>query len=321
MASSTVMDLRQLTHLLAVAEHGSFSAAARSLHTVQSNVSTHVARLEKELDAVLIDRRSMLPTAEGEAVIERAQRIRTELQALEDDISSMREEIGGTVRIGCIGTTARWMATPLLERLGARYPGLHPILVDATSNSLYPLLRSGEVDFAILNGPVLDPDFVMEPLFDEELIVVTTKDHALADHQAVTIEELAEHEVMLTPTGTTFRDTLDAELATAGIRLRPKVEIDSLHLLTSLAYQGYAPALLPASAASGFPAGDWAIVRIEGLDRRTVVLAHNRRTTPSLPVQATRDQLREIIRDMGPHQPGIHVTMTDDPTPHPGGTK
>jgi hypothetical protein len=38
-------------------------------------------------------------------------------------------------------------------------------------------------------------------------------------------------------------------------------------------------------------------------------------------VQATRDQLREIIRDMGPHQPGIHVTMTDDPTPHPGGTK
>ena len=84
-ASSGAMDLRQLTHLLAVAEHGSFSAAARSLHTVQSNVSTHVARLERELDTVLIDRRSMLPTAEGEAVIERAQRIRAELQALQDD--------------------------------------------------------------------------------------------------------------------------------------------------------------------------------------------------------------------------------------------
>ena len=240
-ASSSAMDLRQLTHLMAVAAHGSFSAAARSLHTVQSNVSTHVARLEKELAAVLIDRRSMLPTTEGKAVIDRAQRIRSEMQALKDDISSMREEIGGTVRIGCIGTTARWMATPLLERLGSHYPGLHPILVDAPSGSLYPLLRSGEVDFAILNGPVLDPDFATEPLFDEELIVVTTKDHALADHETVTIQELAEHEVMLTPTGTTFRDTLDAELAAAGLRLRPKVEIDGLRLLTSLAYPGYAP--------------------------------------------------------------------------------
>ncbi|SVD73814.1 uncharacterized protein METZ01_LOCUS426668, partial [marine metagenome] len=48
MASLKVMDLRQLNHLIAVADHGSFSSAARSLHTVQSNVSNHVAKLEKE---------------------------------------------------------------------------------------------------------------------------------------------------------------------------------------------------------------------------------------------------------------------------------
>ena len=50
------MDLRQLAALTAVAEAGSFSAAARRLHTVQSNVSTHVARLEAELGATLVDR-------------------------------------------------------------------------------------------------------------------------------------------------------------------------------------------------------------------------------------------------------------------------
>ena len=84
------MDLRQLNHLIAVAEHQSFSAAARALHTVQSNVSTHVAKLEKELGAALIDRHTMQPTAEGRAVLERARRIRTELQAINDDIVSMR---------------------------------------------------------------------------------------------------------------------------------------------------------------------------------------------------------------------------------------
>ena len=50
------MDLRQLNALLAVADKGSFSGAARALHTVQSNVSTHVARLERELGATLVDR-------------------------------------------------------------------------------------------------------------------------------------------------------------------------------------------------------------------------------------------------------------------------
>ena len=50
------MDLRQLTTLVAIADHGSFSAAARALYTVQSNVSSHIARLEKELGVVLVDR-------------------------------------------------------------------------------------------------------------------------------------------------------------------------------------------------------------------------------------------------------------------------
>ena len=50
------MDLRQLTTLVAIADHGSFSAAARALYTVQSNVSGHIARLERELGVTLVDR-------------------------------------------------------------------------------------------------------------------------------------------------------------------------------------------------------------------------------------------------------------------------
>ena len=69
------MDLRQLQALLAVAEHGTFSAAADALATVQSNVSTHVRRLERELGATLVDRHAGQLTQEGEAVVERARRI------------------------------------------------------------------------------------------------------------------------------------------------------------------------------------------------------------------------------------------------------
>src|SRR5690242_292627 len=102
------MDLRQLNALLAVAEHGSFSAAARALHTVQSNVSTHVARLERELGATLIDRATGGLTEEGEVVAARARRIQSELDALTADVASLHDEVAGAVRAGVIGTTARW---------------------------------------------------------------------------------------------------------------------------------------------------------------------------------------------------------------------
>ena len=303
------MDLRQLNHLIAVAEHQSFSAAARALHTVQSNVSTHVAKLEKELGAALIDRHTMQPTAEGRAVLERARRIRTELQAINDDIVSMRHEVAGEVRIGCIGTTGRWMASPLLGRLAERHPSLLPVLVEATTTSLTPRVLDGDLDMAIVNTPVVEAGLESEPLFDEERIIVAPADHPLADRGTIDVADLAEHPVMLTPRGTTFRDAIDQELAAAGVRLTAAAEVDGLRLLASLAYQGYAPALLPASAVSGYPDGNWSLVHVEGLARRSVGLVRNRRTTPSMPIRAAREVVLDVIREIAPRQPGIHVTL------------
>ena len=303
------MDLRQLNHLIAVAEPQSFSAAARALHTVQSNVSTHVAKLEKELGAALIDRHTMQPTAEGRAVLERARRIRTELQAINDDIVSMRHEVAGEVRIGCIGTTGRWMASPLLGRLAERHPALRPVLVEATTTSLTPRVLDGDLDMAIVNTPVVEAGLESEPLFDEERIIVAPADHSLADRGTIDVADLAEHPVMLTPRGTTFRDAIDQELAAAGVRLTAAAEVDGLRLLASLAYQGYAPALLPASTVSGYPSGDWSLVHVEGLARRSVGLVRNRRTTPSMPIRAAREVVLNVIREIAPRQPGIHVTL------------
>ena len=303
------MDLRQLNHLIAVAEHQSFSAAARALHTVQSNVSTHVAKLEKELGAALIDRHTMQPTAEGRAVLERARRIRTELQAINDDIVSMRHEVAGEVRIGCIGTTGRWMASPLLGRLAERHPALRPVLVDATTTSLTPRALDGDLDMAIVITPVVEAGLESEPLFDEERIIVAPADHSLADRGTIDVADLAEHPVMLTPRGTTFRDAIDQELAAAGVRLTAAAEVDGLRLLASLAYQGYAPALLPASAVSGYPDGNWSLVHVEGLARRSAGLVRNRRTTPSMPIRAAREVVLDVIREIAPRQPGIHVTL------------
>ena len=91
------MDLRQIQALIAIADHGSFSAAAASLHTVQSNVSSHVARLEKELGVQLVDRHRGQLTEEGQAVVERARRIAGEIEAMVADVAALGNEIEGSV--------------------------------------------------------------------------------------------------------------------------------------------------------------------------------------------------------------------------------
>ena len=108
------MDIRQLNALVAVVDNGSFSAAAQSLHTVQSNISTHIARLEKELNVSLIDRQTGVLTEEGQLVVERARRVQTELESISLDVKALHSEVSGIVRLGVIGTTGRWVSPILL---------------------------------------------------------------------------------------------------------------------------------------------------------------------------------------------------------------
>src|SRR3954470_19864173 len=121
------MDLRQLAALVAIADTGTFSAAADSLHTVQSNVSTHIARLERELGVTLVDRAAGRLTEEGEAVVARSRRVFFELEALAADVVSLTTDVTGTARLGMIGTAGRWLVPRLLDELGRRHPGVHLI--------------------------------------------------------------------------------------------------------------------------------------------------------------------------------------------------
>ncbi len=74
--------------------------------------------------------------------------------------------------------------------------------------------------------------------------------------------------------------------------LQPLAEIDGMRLLASLAFQGFGPAILPASAAPGWIGGDWKRIPVDGLDGRTVGLALRRRGLVSAPVRAVREVLR-----------------------------
>jgi DNA-binding transcriptional LysR family regulator len=300
------MDLRQLQALVAIADHGGFSAAARALHTVQSNVSTHVARLERELDVTLVDRTGGGLTEEGQAVVRRARHIQAELEALTSDVAALRDEVSGTVRLGCIGTSARWLVPLVLEEVTRDHPKVHVIVVDATTNSLVPRLLADELDLAVINLPVTNAEVVADHLFDEDRILIAPHGHPLAEHARVSLADLGDHPLLLEPSGTAFRDELDREATAAGVVLRARAEVDGLRLIATLAFQGYGAAIVPATAAPAWLEGSWRRVPIDGLARRSVGLARRQRGLLSAPARALRDAVIEIVDAEGEHFDGVH---------------
>jgi LysR family hydrogen peroxide-inducible transcriptional activator len=301
------MDLRQLSALVAVADHHSFSAAAEALHTVQSNVSNHVAHLEKELGVQLVDRHAGELTEEGQAVVERARRIAAELDALVADVAAVRHEVVGTVRLGMIGTTARWLAPRLLERLAEEHPKVRLMIADATSTTLEPLLAAGLLDLGVVTLPVPAPDLVGRALFDEDLVLVVQPDHPLASLPAVDITDLDGMELLLPAPGTAFRPDLDQAAAAAGITLVAKAELDGLRLIASLTFDGYGPAILPATAIPPRLEGIYLRIPVHGVPYRRVGIATRRRGRPSAPARAVIAVMDRIIATDVDSRSGLHL--------------
>lgn len=301
------MDLRQLQALVAIADHGSFSAAAASMHTVQSNVSSHIARLERELGVQLVDRHGGRLTEEGLAVLERARRIGAELEAAAADVAALRHEVSGNARIGMIGTTARWLAPLLLDRMATAHPKVRLVIGDGTSATLEPLLAAGLLDAAVVNLPQSSPDLVERPLFDEDLLLVVPDGHPFSKRDRVDITDLDGIELLLPAPGTAFRKEIDDACRARRVSLSARAELDGVRLIASLTHRGYGPAILPATgAAEGFKR-----ISVTGLPRRTVGLVLRRRGRPSAPARAMLEVLEGVVHANIDPAHGLHAPSAD----------
>ena len=301
------MDLRQLTTLVAIADHGSFSAAARSLYTVQSNVSGHIARLERELGVILVDRQRGGLTDGGLVVVERARRVLHELDDISAEMASRGDEIRGDTRLGVIGTTARWLLPQLLTQLSRQHPGVHVTVHEGNTTNLLPRVLGQQLDACIVHLPVDDPEVTVEPLFAENLVLLVHSKHHLSSRDSIPLAELAGEPLMLPPLGAALRRAIDRAAAGVGVELEAKVEIDGVRLLTSLVFEGYGAAIVPATAVPRWLKGDFHRVAVPELPRRVVGWVQRRRPSPGSPTRALLSVLREVIATQGAKQPGVFV--------------
>src|SRR5690606_4290698 len=146
------MDIKQLRYFIAVAQQGSLSAAARSLHIVQPALSQAMAGLEAELGAELFTRSpsGITLTASGTELLHHAQHILRQFDHAAQAVRSASQQISGVVRIGILHSAAPLVCAPLFKKLRDEAPGIQPQLVIGYSNDLEARLVRGELDLAML---------------------------------------------------------------------------------------------------------------------------------------------------------------------------
>jgi DNA-binding transcriptional LysR family regulator len=144
--------LEPLRHLTLVAQHGTFTAAARHAHVTQPALSASIHRLEEQMGAKLFDRGpgGATLTAAGAALLPRA---RAALAAVEEGRRAVAEVMGlsvGSVRLGAGATVCTYYLPRTLAKFRARHPGVQILLREANPDDLLDALEAGDLDLVIL---------------------------------------------------------------------------------------------------------------------------------------------------------------------------
>ena len=292
------MELRHFDALLAIDRFRSFTAAADSLHTVQSNVSDMVRQLESELDVVLLvrGRRGAQPTEFGRVVLERARRIRSEIDAMREDIAMIQGLEVGHASIGVVGTVSRWLAPAVVAQLQERAAGVHIRVHEGASERLALEVADQTLAQAIVTEPLNDPRLHVEHLLDEDLVVMARTDVALGEGP-VGLAELSHLRMILPPTGNPLRAEIDLAALNAGVSISVEVEVEGVRLIADLVASGAGITIIPETAV---PADAAALglqrVAIAAMPPRRLALVTARGGHLSLADQLVHDVVIELVR-------------------------
>lgn len=168
------MDLRELRYFLAVAQAGSFSAAAQRLYIAQSALSRHIKSLEDELGGKLFIRvaRGVELTEAGSLLSRRAKRIVDDVFATQQDLLTHHGELRGIASLVVPSSLSECLFVPLVDHFSHNFPKVQLRLSEGLSPEAVERLSQGEVEVAIITEPPSGDHLNLELLFEEQMLFV-----------------------------------------------------------------------------------------------------------------------------------------------------
>ncbi len=202
------MTLTELKYIVAVAREKHFGRAAEACFVSQPTLSVAIKKLEEELEVKLFERSAneVAVTPLGEEIVRQAQSVLEQAASIKEIAKRGKDPLSGPLRLGVIYTIGPYLLPALVRQAIDRTPQMPLMLQENFTARLLEMLRTGEIDCAIMAEPFPDTGLAQAPLYDEPFMVAVPSKHPLAARASITAEELRAETMLLLGTGHCFRD-------------------------------------------------------------------------------------------------------------------
>lgn len=247
----TLPTLKQMRHLVAVAEYGHFGRAAESCFVTQSTLSASIKELESVLGSILIERtkRSVKMNPLGEKVATRACQVLREVEDIVDLVAAAGEPLAGDLRLGVIPTVGPYLVPRVMPMLRDAYPSLRLYLREDQTSRLLERLAAGDLDVVLLALPYRTEGMETLVIADDLFFVACPGGHPFEELERVTPGDLIGEDLLLLEEGHCLRDhALSACHLEPGHGRKDEFQATSLHTLVQMVDSGLGLTLLPKMA-------------------------------------------------------------------------
>lgn len=288
------LNLHLLDQFVVLARTKNFTRAAEELHLSQSALSRAIQKLEDQLGQPVFERkpREVVLTELGELLLERAKHI---LQLMEDTFSELSEAgRRGRIRLGTIPTIAPYFLPGLLSSFAKKHADIAVIVQEDTTENLIKRCSHGEIDLAILALPLLAKNLEVEPLFDEELLLVVPVGHPLASSKTVAIDAVEHFPFVMLNEAHCLTDNIASFCRRKAVQPVTVERTSQLATVQELVSLGHGVSIVPAMARK-IDTSEHRVYRSFAGEKpqRTVAMMWNSYRFQSKAVKALMDHLRK----------------------------
>ncbi|MDQ6680494.1 MAG: hydrogen peroxide-inducible genes activator [Pseudomonadota bacterium] len=294
------MTLTELRYIVAVARERHFGRAAEACFVSQPTLSVSIKKLEEELDVRIFERGAteVSVTPLGAEIVRQAQSVIEQAAAIREIAKRRKDPLNGPLRLGVIYTIGPYLLPDLVREVIDRYPQMPLMLQENFTARLLEMLRTGDLDCAVMAEPFPDTGLAIAPLYDEPFKVALPRTHALAKRKAISAEELKEEKMLLLGTGHCFRDHVlevcpeYARFSSDAEGMRKTFEGSSLETIKYMVASGMGLTVVPQLSVPAEPQAHVAYVGFaKPVPSRRVVLAWRRSFTRYEAIAALRNAI------------------------------
>jgi len=298
-----MINLRQIKCFQAVVELGNFSRAAERLHTSQAGVSHAIHDLEALLGARLFDRttRRVELTEAGQIFAAGVLPGLAEIERAVESVRDLSELRTGLVRIAAPPLLGATVLPRLLQEVAKLHPSLRLRIEDVGTDLIVPRVRNGLYEIGIGTFNADEEGIDRQHVLSDRLMVFIEMDHPFKSLEEVDWKALHDQRVITLTRESNIRLLTEIGFETAGLPLRPHLEVHQIHTALSLVESGAGVAVLPTYAFAALNGRKIAARPLIGpaITRQvSIITARERILSPA--TTAVRPLLRKILREMVP---------------------